>query len=170
MTLMPTDHDLPTTVLKRDLLGRVTTPKAQREALLDAFERSGLKGTSFARIAGVNYQTFASWIQKRRRERGDYVVCQTPSAKGLAPLARPSSRRDSSQADRRRSVRFMEAVMASPAVAAPMGSGGRPCATCAPVTVQAVEVLLSGGAIMRLAQAEQIPLAAHLLTSLRALC
>jgi hypothetical protein len=29
-------------ILKRDVLGRVTITKAQREALLDQFERSGL--------------------------------------------------------------------------------------------------------------------------------
>jgi hypothetical protein len=34
--------DEPTTILKRDVLGRVTITKAQWEALLDLFERSGL--------------------------------------------------------------------------------------------------------------------------------
>ncbi len=51
-----------TTILKRDALGRVTVTREQREALLDQFERSGLKGQPFARMAGVNYQTFAVWI------------------------------------------------------------------------------------------------------------
>jgi hypothetical protein len=31
-------------ILKTDRVGRVRTPLAQREALLDAFERSGLSG------------------------------------------------------------------------------------------------------------------------------
>jgi hypothetical protein len=44
---MPTDEA--TTILKRDVLGRVTITKEQREALLDEFERSGLKGTPFVR-------------------------------------------------------------------------------------------------------------------------
>jgi transposase len=69
---MPTDEA--TTILKRDVLGRVTFTKEQREALLDEFERSGLKGKPFAKLVGVNYQSFASWIQKRRRARGDYVA------------------------------------------------------------------------------------------------
>jgi hypothetical protein len=59
-------------ILKRDALGRVTVTPARRAELLDEFERSGMKGVPFAKLVGVNYQTFASWIQKRRRERGDY--------------------------------------------------------------------------------------------------
>ena len=59
-------------VLKPDVLGRVKTGVRQREAILDEFERSGLSGTKFAAVAGVNYQTFASWVQKRRRATGAY--------------------------------------------------------------------------------------------------
>lgn len=73
---MPTDeepiHTPTSTLLKRDVLGHATIPKAQREALLDEFERRGFKGKPFARLVGVNYQSFASWIQKRRRASGDY--------------------------------------------------------------------------------------------------
>jgi hypothetical protein len=60
-------------VLKTDVLGRVQTSAAQREAMLHEFERSGLCGTKFAAVAGVNYQTFASWVQKRRRATGAYT-------------------------------------------------------------------------------------------------
>ena len=59
-------HYSGTTILKRDVLGRVGYPRGQREALLDEFERSGLKGAAFARTVGISYPTFASWIQKRR--------------------------------------------------------------------------------------------------------
>lgn len=59
-------------VLKRDALGRVTVSREQREALVDEFERSGLKGAQFARLVGVNYGTFAYWVQQRRHQRGDY--------------------------------------------------------------------------------------------------
>lgn len=52
--------DRPSEPLKRDMLGSVTATKEQREALLDDYERSGLKGKPFARVAGLNYQTFAS--------------------------------------------------------------------------------------------------------------
>jgi hypothetical protein len=38
----------------------VQTPVERREAFLDEFERSGLRGKKFAAMTGVNYQTFAS--------------------------------------------------------------------------------------------------------------
>jgi hypothetical protein len=56
-------------VLKIDEKGRVRTPAARRESLLDEFERSGLSGTKFAALAGIKYQTFAAWASKRRRQR-----------------------------------------------------------------------------------------------------
>lgn len=54
-------------ILKTDRLGRVRTPVAQREALLDAFERSGLSGMKFAELHGVKYPSFANWVQQRKR-------------------------------------------------------------------------------------------------------
>jgi hypothetical protein len=60
-------------ILKRDALGRVTLPREQREALLDEFERSGLPAAQFARAAGIRYQTFACWVQKRRHARDEYA-------------------------------------------------------------------------------------------------
>lgn len=51
---------------KRDTKGRKITPKARREELLNEYEQSGLTQAAFARRAGVNYPTFASWIQGRR--------------------------------------------------------------------------------------------------------
>jgi hypothetical protein len=65
-------------VLKTDVLGRVKTPKERREALLDEFERSGLTGQKFAAVVGINYQTFATWAQKRRRQRGAYPAVKAP--------------------------------------------------------------------------------------------
>jgi len=80
-------------VLKQDVLGRVKTPKARREELLDEFEQSGLPGLKFAELAGIKYQTFATWAQKRRRQRGDYAT-------GKVKPAKPS-------------VQWLEAVVAS---------------------------------------------------------
>lgn len=54
-------------VLKQDGLGRVQTTAERRGQLLDEFERSGLSGKKFAALAGIKYQTFATWAQKRRR-------------------------------------------------------------------------------------------------------
>ena len=56
-------------ILKRDAVGRVSYSVEQREALLDEFERSGLKGAAFARTTGLQYSTFAAWIQRRRHRR-----------------------------------------------------------------------------------------------------
>ncbi len=55
--------------LKTDVPGRVRTPLARREEILDAFEKSGLSGVAFAALTGVKYPTLANWIQ-RRRDRG----------------------------------------------------------------------------------------------------
>ena len=56
-------------ILKQDELGRVRTPRAQREAILDQFEASGMSGIAFAAHVGVKYPTFAHWVQQRRRAR-----------------------------------------------------------------------------------------------------
>lgn len=58
------------TVIKTDGLGRMRTSAARRESLLDEFERSGVSGTKFAALAGIKYQTFAGWVQRRQRQRG----------------------------------------------------------------------------------------------------
>ena len=67
-----TNTTLPDEVLKRDALGRVRTPRARREALVEQFERSGVSAKKFAALVGVNYQTFASWVQARRKARGQH--------------------------------------------------------------------------------------------------
>jgi uncharacterized protein (DUF2126 family) len=56
-------------VLKRDARGRVRTTSEQREAILGEFERSGLSGPQFALVAGINYQTFATWRQQQQKSR-----------------------------------------------------------------------------------------------------
>ena len=58
-------------VLKTDVLGRVKTPRAWQEVLLDEFERSWVSGLKFAALVGINYQTFATWVQRKRRDRGN---------------------------------------------------------------------------------------------------
>jgi hypothetical protein len=55
-------------VIKTDVLGRIKTPPERRKTLLEEFERSGLSGKKFAALAGIKYQTFACWLQKRRRQ------------------------------------------------------------------------------------------------------
>ena len=65
-------------VLKADTLGRVKLTAVQRERVLDEFERSGLSGAKFAQLAGIKYQTFATWAQRRRRQR-EAEAGQVPS-------------------------------------------------------------------------------------------
>jgi hypothetical protein len=99
MNTTPTDE----VVLKQDVLGRVKTPKARREQLLDEFERSGLPGLKFAELAGIKYQTFATWAQRRRRQRGDYAA-------GKVKPTKPS-------------VQWLEAVVAAQSPDRKSGSG-----------------------------------------------
>lgn len=129
-------------IVKRDALGRVTTSRERREALLDEFERSGLKGTQFARVVGVNYQTFASWVQKRRHARGAYaarggVSVPSPKATGLA---------------------LVEAVM-------PTHVADRQ-----PDTGAGLQIHLPGGAAALVTTPQQARLAAELLQALRTSC
>jgi len=60
------------TLLKTDALGRTHHTREQRERILDEYEHSGLSGPKFAALCGVKYQTFATWLQRRKRKRGAY--------------------------------------------------------------------------------------------------
>lgn len=67
---MPTLPQTGEAILKTDIKGRVRTPPARREQLLEEFEISGLSGAEFATLAGIKYQTFAGWVNRRRKQRG----------------------------------------------------------------------------------------------------
>lgn len=137
-----------TGILKRDALGRVTMSQQQREAMLDAFERSGLKAAQFARAAGVNYQTFACWVQRRRHERGEYA---------RKPKAAPAA------------LRLMEAVVAAPD--ANHGEGACEVRTViGTATGVPLEVLLPGGTKVLVRDAAQVPLVSQLLRALSRPC
>ena len=125
-------------ILKRDAVGRVSYSGEQREAILDEFERSGLKGAAFARMTGLQYQTFASWIQRRRHERGDYQMAATTLKESRRPVP---------------VVRLMEAVLAGP---------GHPEAEGGP----ALRVELRSGTRLLVADERQAVLAARVLQAL----
>ena len=74
-----------TLILKTDVLGRVRMPADRREAILDAFEQSGMSGQAFAKHVGIKYPTFATWIQKRRRLHGEYPQ-KKPSNPPSSPI------------------------------------------------------------------------------------
>jgi hypothetical protein len=61
------DPGEPAGLIRSDTKGRVLVAADQREALLDAFERSGQSAMAFCRQHGLKYPTFATWVQKRRR-------------------------------------------------------------------------------------------------------
>ena len=63
---------IPSAFIKSDCLGRIHVSKEHRKKLLDAFDASGMNGAQFAKHYGIKGTTFASWIQKRRRERNEY--------------------------------------------------------------------------------------------------
>ena len=65
-------------ILKTDTKGRIRTPPARREQLLDEFERSSLSAAKFAELAGLKYQTFAGWVQRRRKQRGAVAPVVAP--------------------------------------------------------------------------------------------
>ena len=51
-------------ILKSDAGGRTLVPLDRQVELVREFERSGLSGPRFAAMAGVKYQTFATWRRK----------------------------------------------------------------------------------------------------------
>jgi hypothetical protein len=100
-------------IIKTDELGRVLTSKVRREALLEEFDRSGMSGQAFAQWAGIKYQTFASWRQKRRRAKKKPVASQSPPEPDLQP-----------RQGRNQSLHWVEAVMnQEPQNTASMGAG-----------------------------------------------
>jgi transposase-like protein len=67
-TAAPSPAPAPT-LLKTDVPGRVRVTPERRAAILAEFDRSGVSAAQFARLAGINYSTFAQWVQRHRRPR-----------------------------------------------------------------------------------------------------
>ena len=133
MNTIPTDA----VILKTDVLGRVKTPAARREELLDEFERSGMSGVAFAEFVGIKYQTFATWAQQRRRRR---KVAKSPAKPPVA-------------VDAPKQLRWMEAVL-------------DPAQSPAESNESALVVQLPGGARVEIADVKQVTLAAALVRAL----
>lgn len=83
-------------ILKRDKKGRVRSTAARRLEVMEQFEGSGLSGPEFARVAGMPYQTLASWRQKHKK-KALTLRAETPQAE-----VRPRS-----------GIRLMEVVTAA---------------------------------------------------------
>jgi hypothetical protein len=65
-------------ILKTDSKGRVRTPVADREALLDLFEQGGMSGAAFARLHGIRYPIFAHWRSLRRKRLKAATMAPVP--------------------------------------------------------------------------------------------
>jgi transposase-like protein len=70
--LITTTQPPVTNLIKADALGRARRTREHRERILDEYEQSGLSGSEFAALCGVKYQTFATWLQRRKRARNTY--------------------------------------------------------------------------------------------------
>src|SRR5689334_6157189 len=79
-----TDTQTEGQILKTDALGRVRVTAERRERLLDEYEGSGVSGRKFAELTGIKYQTFASWVQRRRRHRGKEAKTKAPPNRAAA--------------------------------------------------------------------------------------
>jgi len=119
--------------------GRVRVPLERREALMDEFEKSGVSGAEFARLAGIKYATFANWRQKRRKGGGPGE--ESAGAGGAAGSAMSGG-----------PVRIFEAVVEERAAAQRM--------TGHPVGLL---IELPGGGRMEVQSSQQARLAAELL-------
>lgn len=142
MTTNENDLSCAGEILKVDVLGRVTVPREKREELLDAFEGSGMSGAQFAHHHGIHVQTFASWIQKRRRERGDYEseeMCRKLRMRKNTGKAPRKSRPKNTPADT--ALNLIEVVPDAPA---PSG--------------QALEVVLPSGVVLKVSGIDQVTL------------
>ena len=70
-------------ILKRDAGGRVVVPLERQIELVREYERSGLSGPKFAAMAGLRYQTFATW----RRKHGTQPPVRSRSTTSAPPHA-----------------------------------------------------------------------------------
>lgn len=66
MTLANSDN--PSALIRSDRRGRLLVRAEQRTAILEAFDSSSLSGMAFCRQHGLSYSTFATWVQRRRKE------------------------------------------------------------------------------------------------------
>jgi hypothetical protein len=87
-------------VLQVDERGHVRVSRQRREVLLEEFERSGMSGAKFARLAGIKYPTFMYWL-KQRRERcgrqGEVGLSEAPAVSFVEALIDGSCRRPSTE-------------------------------------------------------------------------
>lgn len=90
----------PGELLKQDSLGRVRTPREQRLATVDAFERGAMSAARFSRHHGIKYSTLCSWIAAARRRSQEPPSSDPPENPASPQSATP--------------MRWLEAVVQCP--------------------------------------------------------
>ena len=78
--------ELVDTGAKRDGGGRRLAVRREREALLVAYERSGLTQREFAEREGIKFFTFTGWLKRYRRESAKPTFAQVKVTRGAGPL------------------------------------------------------------------------------------
>ena len=58
------DSSVSSTIIRTGSDGRLRFTPDQRQALLDAYDSSGMSAMAFARGQGVHYSTFIAWLRK----------------------------------------------------------------------------------------------------------
>jgi transposase-like protein len=85
---MNSTHDA---LVKFDRRGRLRYAPEQKAAILEAFAKSGLSGPKFAALHGVKYQTFAAWLQNRKRGAAPGRL-PAPAGLALVEVSVPATR------------------------------------------------------------------------------
>jgi hypothetical protein len=124
------------TILKTDVRGRVRVPVERREVLQDEFDKSGLSAKKFALLVGVKHQTFATWVTKRRKERGIIGIRRSQVQRASESLPK---------------LQWVEAVVEKETDSAGLTT---------------ISVHLPGGARLEIVDSRQVALAAELLRAL----
>ena len=139
-------------IVQTDVLGRVRVSVETREAMMDAYEANGGSAARFAREHGVRPTTFASWIQKRRRARGDYEDAEI--RRKLRMRKQPEDFVKSTPAPPSSESMHLVEVSLPPSLAIPHNEA----TPCSPL-----RVTLPNGVMAEVSDTEQIPLLKALL-------
>lgn len=80
---------------KRDTRGRRLAVQRHREAMIAAYQRSGLTQRAFAQREGIGFFRFVAWLKRHRQQRGksDFVevnVPRQPATPSKVEVALPS--------------------------------------------------------------------------------
>ena len=84
---LPVSRTSAPALLKTDARGRVRATPERRAAILAEFEQSGVSAAQFARLAGLNYSTFAQWVQRHRRPKAGATARKPPHTRRAWPQA-----------------------------------------------------------------------------------